>query len=236
LFDTRQRLCYSEAIFFRKGHMTMDRIAGFPIKAEFDKIRNLPKGKRWEYVWEYYRLAFFLFGFSLFFLFSIGSFLVNGLVNTLFPKDSFSIAFAAPGFSSSQAWQEDCLGAVGYNVETEVFQILTSAPLSDAADDFRINASVWMANGQPDIFVVNEASYQHLLGTDSLTELQQVLPEHLLSLAADRMVDAFALDVSDTPMAKAYGLTAEPVYLCMYIHGNGFDRALDLVEYILTEE
>ena len=208
----------------------------FSLKTEFDKIRSLPKGKRWEYIWEYYRLAFFLFAFSLFFLFSIGSFLVNGLMNVLFPKESFSIAFASPGFSSSQTWMEDCLDALDYDEKEEEFRILTSAPLSDAADDFRINASVWMANGQPDIFVVNESSYQHLLGTESLAELQQVLPEHLRSQTAAKLVDDFALDVSDTPMAEAYGLTEGPVYLCMYLHGNGFDRALDLVEYILTEE
>ncbi len=214
----------------------MHQDTGFSLKTEFEKIRSLPKGKRWEYIWEYYRLAFFLFAFSIFFLFSIGSFLVNGLMNILFPKDPFSIAFAAPGFSGNQAWMENCLDAVGYDEKNEEFRILTSAPLSDATDDFRINASVWMANGQPDIFIVNESSYRHLLGTDALAELEHILPEHLQSLAAARQVDNFALDVSDTPMAEAYGLTEVPVYLCMYLHGNGFDRSLDLVEYILTEE
>lgn len=207
----------------------------FSLKAEFEKIRSLPKGKRWEYIWEYYRLTFFLVAFSLFFLFAIGSFLVNSLMNMLFPKDSFSIAFAAPGFSVSQVWAEDCLTALNYDEKSEEFRMLTSAPLSDAADDFRINASVWMANGQPDIFIVNESSYRYLLETDALAELEAVLPEELLLLAKDRMPDAFSLDVSGTPMAKANGLTEEQVYLCMYLYGNGFDRALELVEYILTE-
>jgi len=214
----------------------MHNDSDFSLKAEFEKIRSLPKGKRWEYIWEYYRLAFFLFGFSLFFLFAVGSFLVNGLMNVLFPKESFSIAFAAPAFSCSQVWVEDCLDALDYDEKSEEFRILTSAPLSDAADDFRINTSVWMANGQPDIFIVNESSYQHLQGTDALAELETVFSEELQLLAKDRMVDTFSLDVSGTPMAEAHGLTEGPVYLCMYIHGNGFDRALDLVKYILTEE
>ena len=208
----------------------------FSPKAEFEKIRSLPKGKRWEYIWEYYRMAFFLVAFFLFFLLAIGSFLVNGLMHVLFPKDPVSIAFAAPGFSANPVWMENCLDGIGYDEKKETFQILTSAPLSDTTDDFRINASVWMANRQPDIFVVNESGYRHLLGTDSLAELQLVLPEHLQALAADRLTDDFALDISGTPMAEAYGLTEGPVYLCMYLHGNGFARALDLVEYILTEE
>ncbi len=214
----------------------MDHPVGFSLKTELKKIRSLPKGKRWEYIWEYYRLAFFLFAFSLFFLFTIGSFLVNGLRNTLFPKDPFTMAFAAPGFSGNQAWVEDCLEKLNYDEKTEEFRLLTSAPLSDAADDFRINSSVWMANGQPDIFIVNESSYRHLLGTDALAELDQVLPEELQLLAANRTVDAFALDVSGTPMAEAFGLTEGSVYLCMYTYGSGLDRALDLVEYILSEE
>ncbi len=213
----------------------MRQDTNFSLQTELKKIRSLPKGKRWEYIWEYYRLAFFLFAFSLFFLFAIGSFLVNGLMNALFHKDSFSIAFAAPGFSSNQIWIENCLEGIGYDEKKEEFQILTSAPLSDTADDFRINASVWMANGQPDIFIVNESSYRHLLSMDALAELQQVLPEHLQSLAAVRQVDTFALDISDTPMAEAYCLTEGPVYLCIYLDGIGFQRALNIVEYILTE-
>jgi len=203
---------------------------GFSLKAELHKIRSLPKGKRWEYIWEYYRLTFFLLVFSLFFLFAIGSFLVNGLMSILFPREPFSIAFAAPGFSSSQEWLTDCLDALEYNEKNEEFRLLTSAPLSDTADDFRINANVWMANGQPDIFVVNEAGYRYLRELEALADLQQFFPSD------PRLTDAFALDVSDTPMAEAFGLTENTVYLCMYTDGYGFARALELVDYILTEE
>lgn len=213
----------------------MNQDTDFSLKAEFDKIRSLPKGKRWEYIWEYYRLAFFLFAFSLFFLIAIGSFLVNGLMNILFPKESFSIAFAAPGFSSNQEWIDQCLRTLDYDDNAEEFRILTSAPLSDTTDDFRINASVWMANGQPDLFIVNESSYRFLLETDALASLETVFPEELLQLTKDRMQDAFSLDVSGTPMAEANRLTEGPVYLCMYTDGSGFARALDVVEYILTE-
>ena len=214
----------------------MNSDTDFSLNTELAKIRSLPKGKRWEYIWEYYRLAFFLFAFSLFFIFAIGSFLVNGVINHLFPKDPFSIAFAAPGFTSNPEWLEDCLGALEYDEKHEKFQVLTSAPLSDATDDFRVNAGVWTANGQPDIFIVNETSYQHLLSIEALAKPSELWPENLQKLAENRMVDAFALDVSDTPMAEAFGVTEGTVYLCMYMDGHGFDRALDLVEYILTEQ
>ena len=213
----------------------MHQDTAFSLKTELEKIRSLPRGKRWEYIWEYYRLAFFLCAFALFFLLAIGSFLVNGLTNLLFPKDPITIAFAAPGFSASTDWTSNCLEAIGYDEKKESFSVLTTAPLSDTSDDFRINVSVWLANGQPDIFIVNESSYLHLLELEALAEIQDILPEHLLPLAAARQLDDFALDISDTPLAEAYGLTEGPVYLCMYLDGSGFPRALSIIEYILTE-
>lgn len=209
----------------------MDNTSDFSLKAELKKVRSLPKGKRWEYIWEYYRLAFFLAAFSLFFFLSIGFFLANGLINLLFPRDSFSIAFAAPGFSANQEWVEDCLEAIAYDEKREAFQILTAAPLSDASDDLHIQAGVWMANGQPDIFVVNEAGYRYLAELEALA----VLPDPLRSLAGADPGDPFGLDITDTPMANAFALTEERVLLCMYTDGTGFHRALDVVEYILTE-
>lgn len=206
------------------------------VKTEAAKIRSLPKGKRLEYIWEYYRLTLFLTAFSLFFLVAIGSFLVNGLIRTLNPKESVSIAFCAPGFSNCEEWIACCQTAIGYNEAEEDLQILVAQPLSDTSDTFRVSASVWLANGQPDIFITDEISYQYLLELEALAELSKTWPEELLLQAKDRCISPYALDISDTPIAEAYGITNKPVYLCMYLHGNGFQRALDIAEYILTEE
>ncbi len=208
--------------------------AGFSLKAELEKIQSLPRGKRWEYVWEYYRTAFLLVVFFLFFAGAILSFLVTGLTNILFRQDTFSIAFAAPGYSGSQAWTADCLEAIGYDEKKEDFLVLTSAPLSETSDEFRITATVWLANRQPDIFIVNESSYRHLLELEALADLGQLLPEELLENYP--LTDSFALDISGTPLAEETGLTEEAVYLCLYADGGGLERALDVVEYILTEE
>ena len=205
-----------------------------PFRAELAKIRSLPRGKRWEYIWEYYRLTFFLAAFGLFFLGAIGTFLVNGLIHTINPKDSFSIAFAAPGYAGSRQWTEGCLEAIGYDEDREEFLVLSSNPHSDLADDFRINASVWLVSGQPDIFIVNEAGYRYLLELEALADLNEVWPEDLRQMAADRMVLPYALDLAGTAFAETFGLTEAPVYLCMYPHGKGFQRALDVVRYILA--
>ena len=205
------------------------------LKAELNKIRSLPKGKRWEYIWEYYRLTVFLAAFAIFFTWMIGSFLVNSLMSTLFPRDPFTMAIATADYSGSDAWLADCLTAIGYDEKEEKFQILTTTPYNDTTDDFLTKTTVWFLNGQPDIFLLDEASYQYLLGQEALADLTEAWPQELQALASGRMVDAHRLDLTGTPFAEAYGLEGEAVYLAMYIHGNGFDRALDLVEYILTE-
>lgn len=203
--------------------------------AEIAKIRSLPKGKRLEYIWEYYRLTIFLVAFSLFFLGMIGSFLVNGLISMLNPRESVFIAFGTSGFVNCPEWMDRCQASIGYDETEEDLQILVTQPHSETSDNFRVSASVWLVNGQPDIFLVDEAGYRYLLELEALAELLETWPEELLLLAQNRTASPYALEISDTPFAKAYGLSEGPVYLCMYLHGNGFQRALDIVEYILTE-
>jgi len=205
------------------------------LREEIAKVRALPAGKRWEYIWEYYRLAFFGVLFALFFVWMIGTFLFNSIRNTFFPKESFSIAFAAADFSNNEAWMQQCLDALEYDEKQEELRILTSAPISDTADDFRISASVWLVNGQPDIFITDEATVRYLLELEALAELPEVWPEELLQLAGDRLTGPWWVDISGTAFAEAYGLTGQPVCLCMYAHGSGFARALDMVEYILRQ-
>ena len=205
------------------------------IKKELAKIAGLPRGKRWEYIWEYYRLEFFITVFAVFVLWMTGTFLVNGFLNTFFPKDPISIAFAITDFADNPQWTEDCLTAIGYDEKQEEFRMLTSAPHRDTVEDFRVVTSVWLVNGQPDIFIVDEHTYRYLLELEALADLTEAWPEDLRQLAGEWMADAWHLDISDTAFAEAFGLTEEPVYLCMYFNGSGFTRALDIVRYILAE-
>ena len=205
------------------------------VKTEFQKIRSLPKGKRWEYIWEYYRLTFFLVIFALFFTGALITFLVNSVTHTLFPKDPVSIAIASPGFSGNEDWLNACREAIGYDEKTEDLRMMATSPYNTTTDDFRITTTVWFTNGQPDIFLLDENSYRYLQELGILINLSETWPEHLRQLAADRMVDPFVVDISGSGVAQAYGLSEEPVYLCMVVNGSGYERALDIVEYILTE-
>lgn len=205
------------------------------VKTELQKICSLPKGKRWEYIWEYYRLTFFLVVFAAFFMGVLVTFLGNGLMNTLFPKDPVSIAFASTSFSNNEVWMDTCKEAIGYDEKAENLRVMATSPYNTTTDDFRITTTVWFTNGQPDIFLVDENSYHYLQELGILVNLSETWPEHLQQLAADRMADPFGVDISGSGIAQAYGLSDGPVYLCMVVSSSGYERALDIVEYILME-
>ena len=204
-----------------------------PIGAELDKIRSLPPGKRWEYVWEYYKFPVLGIAFALFMTVCLGSFLVNLVTGTLFAKPAVTVAFADASFENNEEWTARWLAGVDFQEDNETFHLLTTAPHSEERDDFRVMVSVWLANGQPDIFLVDEDSFQYLLELEALKDLEGSWPENLQALAADRMRDPFRVDLTGTAFAQAYRLS-DPVYLCMPSNSAGYQRSLDLIEYILT--
>ena len=207
----------------------------FSVKEEIQKIRSLPKEKRFEYIWEYYKAAFFIIAFGIFFLWMMTSFLVNMFIGTFFPKDPVSIGFSLSHNIQYDDWVDRCLIAIGYDEKEENLQVLEAAPYSESRDDFIIQSTVWFTAGQPDIFIVNEDAYQHLLGLEVLADFRTTWPEELQQLAQDRMVSPYALDISGTPFAEEHAVRDDPLYLCMFVGGHGFQRALDIVEYLLTE-
>lgn len=204
------------------------------VKEEFHKIRSLSPQKRWEYLWEYYKFPVLGILFGLFLTVCLGVFLVNLVTGTLFAKPAVTVAFADTSFENNEAWTAQWLSGVDFQEGKEDFHLLTTSPHSDSRDDFRIIVSVWLANGQPDIFLVDDFSYQYLMELEALRDLDSDWPEALIALSADRMVDPYRLDLSETAFANAYGLTENPVYLCMPVTSSGFQRSLDFIEYILT--
>lgn len=206
----------------------------FSLKDEIQKICSLPKGKRWDYFWTYYKVPLLIAAVVIVVIWMLGSFAVSAFLGTFFPKEPISMAVAVSGYTGCGDWLEECLSSIGYDADSENMQVLTSLPYTEEKDDFVISSTLWLTAGQPDIFLVNQASYDYLLTLDILAEIDTAWPQELRSLAADRQVDAWALDISDTAFARRHSLEG-PVYLCMYVSAQGFDRALDIVEYILTE-
>lgn len=210
----------------------------FSLHGEIAKIRSLPAGKRWEYLWEYYKVPLFISLCVLAVGWMVLSFAVSAVQGTLFPKEPLSIAVAVPGFQDCDVWLEDCLDAIAYDDSKESMQILTCVPYSPEQDDFVISSTLWFTAGQPDIFLCDEATLEYLTGLDMLASLCDTWPEELLQLARDNgwtEAQPYAVDISHTRFCLEHSLNTAPVYLCMNVSGAGFSRALDIVAYLLSE-
>lgn len=206
---------------------------GFSIRAEIEKIRSLPKEKRWEYVGMYYKLPLLLLAASLVVFWMLASFAVSAVRGTFFPKEPISIAVAVPDFTNCDGWMAECENAIGYDEKKENLQVLVCAPYTPERDDFVISSTLWFTAGQPDVFLVDQASYDYLLPLDVLTAISD-WPEPLRDLATERQVDAFGLDISDTTFVRQH-CPGQTVYLCMTSVGQGTTRAVDIVQYLLSE-
>lgn len=214
------------------GHNNYESM-DFPLKKDTETIKSLPKGKRWEYIWDYYKIPILVLPVALISLLLLGSFCVNMIIGTFFPKEPVSIAIAVSGYSASPEWVQGCEEAIGYDPKREYLQILESPPHSSERDDFVIKSTLWLTAGQPDIFIVDSGGYEYLLSLDILASLPQDWPAELLALSADYPVSENAVEISGTIFAKEHGISEEPVYLCMFAQGAGYQRGLDIAAFIL---
>ena len=176
------------------GHNYNDSI-NFSFKKDLETIKSLPKEKRWKYIWDYYKIIILVLPVALIVLLILGSFCVNMVKGTFFPKDPVSIGIAVSGYSASPDWLQSCEEAIGCDPKREYLQILESPPYSTERDDFVIKSTLWLTAGYP--------------------------------------VTEYAVEISGTAFAREHGISDEPVYLCMFANGHGYQRGLDIAVYIL---
>jgi len=214
------------------GHNYNDSI-NFSFKKDLETIKSLPKEKRWKFIWDYYKIIILVLPVALIVLLILGSFCVNMVKGTFFPKDPVSIGIAVSGYSASPDWLQSCEEAIGCDPKREYLQILESPPYSTERDDFVIKSTLWLTAGQPDIFIVDEDGYEYLLSLDILVDLSRDWPAELQALSAGYPVTEYAVEISGTAFAREHGISDEPVYLCMFANGHGYQRGLDIAAYIL---
>lgn len=203
--------------------------SSFSLSEEIEKVKALPKEQRLDYLWTYYKTTLFIGIACLVLAWMVISFAVSAFMGTFFPKEPISIAFAAHSWEDAamESWLADCKEAIGYDEKNEDLQILTSTGISEYNDTFVINCTCWLAAGQPDIFICNQPTLDYLLGQQVLIDLSTVE-----SLALEG-TEVYALEVSH--LGADFGIQEEPLYLCMYLNGSGHERALDIVQFLLTE-
>lgn len=203
--------------------------SSFSLSEEIEKVRGLPKEQRFDYLWTYYKTTLFIVLAGILLAWMVISFAVSAFMGTFFPKAPISIAIAATTWDDDAVgtWVETCKEAIGYDEKEEDLQILTSTGFSKYNDSFNISCTLWLSAGQPDIFLCNQPTLDYLLGQQVLIDLTTVE-----GLDVDGS-EIYALDISH--LGPNFGISDAPLYLCMYINGSGHHRALDIVNYLLSE-
>ena len=74
---------------------------------------------------------------------------------------------------------------------------------------------------------------EYLLSLDILVDLSRDWPAELQALSAGYPATEYAVEISGTAFAREHGISDEPVYLCMFANGHGYQRGLDIAAYIL---
>lgn len=205
--------------------------SGFSLRDEVEKVRSLPKEQRLDYLWTYYKTTLFLGAACLVLAWMVVSFAVSAFRGTFFPKDPISIAVVTQSWDDEGlgAWVEGCKEAIGYDEKEEDLQLLTSTGPSAYNNNFVINCTCWLAAGQPDIFLCNQAALDYLLEQQLLEDLTPFFP---LEASGQGI---YWIDITGSAFAGAADITEAPLYLCMYINGSGKQRAVDIANYLLTE-
>lgn len=88
----------------------------------------MPKEKRWKYIWDYYKIIILVLPVALIVLLILGSFCVNMVKGTFFPKDPVSIGIAVSGYSASPDWLQSCEEAIGYDRSGNICKFWSPRP------------------------------------------------------------------------------------------------------------
>lgn len=203
--------------------------SSFSLREEIEKIKSLPEDQRPDYLWTYYKAALFIALACLIVGWMVISFAVSAFMGTFFPEDPVSIAVVSQTWDDAglNGWVDRCKEAIGYDEKKEELSVLTSTGPSPYNDSFNISCTLWLSAGQPDIFLCSRSALDYLLEQQVLLDLTTVLP-----LDGE---PCYWLDITGCSFAQAAGIGGEPLYLCMYQNGSGPERAMDIVQYILSE-
>ncbi len=204
------------------------------IKSELAKIRKLPTGKRLSYLWDYYRIHFFLILFFLvfffFFLFPLFSQPKKNTILSLAIIDSSQTAK-----SDTSALNEMILDHLGENSETEKVQIDTSGTTYDSSSSSTIKTAILLSSvGENDIVICGKDLYEQYAKENAF--LSPASLGKKLSPAAASAVDENAVDLSSCKKWSALGYTDyTPVYLCIPVSCKHPELAADVLNFLFSD-
>lgn len=197
--------------------------------SEWHKMKELPRGKRWAYIWGYYKIHLLLILFAIFFFF----YFIFPVFGSMRENTILSIAIidstAAAKAGTSQL-ETDYLAALPGRTDHDRVLIDVSGS-SNTSSSSEIKLTILLSSvGENDLIICDQEVYDrfHKEGAFlDLTSCSAQLPADAVMFSTD------AFDLSSCTTWQTYGYTSySPVYACIPVSCKSPERAIRFIEYL----
>jgi hypothetical protein len=207
---------------------------------EIDKIKSLKGMKRWEYIWEYYKIL--IFG-TLIVLFIAGS-IIHSALNPP-PANVLGIAwtygFQMPEFDNAFETELNYgLSLNEYKERVGLFQFFeTGDPQMDMANLMRFAAMV--STAELDILIGSEEDFQSYVSQEMLLDIGSLLPEgtegllHIENTLGETLV--YGVSILDSQVLENAGFiyleNVSTPYLGVIVNSGRMETVKQVIELLL---
>ena len=210
---------------------------------ERQKLKNMSSQDKIWYIWEYYKFHIAILIAIVLVLCIIGTSIYNSTIET-----SFYCVFInnrTNGEVNYEILTKDFHDHMGFGkkqeIHTESVFISYDGVVSEFSYASMAKISALIATQELDVLVTDEENFDRYSGMSGYLDLEQVLPEDLLSSLKDRLCygtnqegqkGAYAVDISGTKFAQEFGLTLEPAYCSFISNSRHTDTSIAFLHYI----
>lgn len=198
--------------------------------SEYEKIKNLPPGKKLPYIWEYYKIHLFLILFAVFFffyfLFPLFGKMRENTVLSLAIIDSTEAAKAG-----TEKLEKEYLAFLSEPADHASILIDVSGSSSNTSSSSEIKLTILLSSvGENDLIICNQAVYDRFNKEGAfldLTAYSAQLPDDAV------MLTTTAIDLTSSITWQSYGYTSySPVYACIPVSCKHPEQVLHFIDFL----
>ncbi len=199
------------------------------LRSDFEKMKELPKGKRFEYFWQYYKTDMIVIACVLVMIVSITITVVTN-INTRY---SLRCGISMLADNETIATFEEKAGKMGFSdtVTVDIFQGLAPGATVDTLTQL---LSV-IAAGDLDIVFGTETDMEYLSVSADLIDMTTILPEGYPEDRCYYGKEYKILAGIQLPQEWAKTLLGEPLYLTVLGGGSNRENAIAFAKALLSE-
>lgn len=223
----------------------------YSIKEQWQKFWALPKGERFWYIWEYYKIHIFVFLAICFIIFMFVDAIVKGTRHTVVEGALLNINYESLDLT---AIEDDYVEKLGLNTKRNIVTIQDALYQTTGNSDYSASSLTAIIGSielrELDFIITEDVGLNHFGGAGYYADLSETLPEDFYAYLEenDRIVTAdyvveeddegnpvetrtypAGILLNDTYVDEQLGFQNENVYFCFIFNS---DRVEDTINYL----